>query len=74
MSEHNEDNSRGRAAARQGEAKRFRSDRVFNANGEWFFHTREGTDVGPYSSRKEATEEAERLSRIHAHAGARKPE
>jgi hypothetical protein len=32
----------------------FRSDRVFNCNGQWYFHTREGIDVGPYDSHLEA--------------------
>ena len=32
----------------------FRSDRVFRADGQWFFHTREGIAVGPYKTRFEA--------------------
>lgn len=75
MAENNQDGKdggRSRAALNEFEAKRFRSDRIFNANGEWYFHTREGTDVGPYASRSEAEEEALRLSRLHAHAAARK--
>ena len=32
----------------------FRSERVFNVNGGWFFQTRERCDMGPYESRSEA--------------------
>jgi hypothetical protein len=33
----------------------FRSaDRCFQINGEWFFATREGIDVGPYATREAA--------------------
>lgn len=32
----------------------FRSERVFRSSGRWFFHTREGIEVGPYSGRFEA--------------------
>jgi hypothetical protein len=47
-------------AARSNEQPRtwFRSERVFNANGAWFFRTREGVDLGPYESRPEAEIEA----------------
>ena len=47
-------------AARQNEQSRtwFRSDRVFLSDGKWFFHTREGVDVGPYESQFEAEIEA----------------
>ena len=54
--------------ARKDEAPRtwFRSERVFLNDGKWFFHTREGIDVGPYESQFEADIEAgmlkERLS------------
>ncbi len=36
----------------------FRSDRVFIEQGNWFFHTREGVEVGPYESQFEAEIEA----------------
>lgn len=36
----------------------FRSERVFLVDGRWFFHTREGVDVGPYESQFEAEIEA----------------
>jgi len=42
----------------------FRSDRVFHCNGEWFFHTREGIDVGPYDSQFEAEIEAGLLKEL----------
>jgi hypothetical protein len=31
-----------------------RSDRVFSRSGLWYFHTREGNDVGPFRYRDEA--------------------
>ena len=31
----------------------FRSTRFFNANGAWYFATREGEDVGPFPDREE---------------------
>jgi len=36
----------------------FRSDRVFLSDEKWYFHTREGVDVGPYESQFEAEIEA----------------
>jgi len=42
----------------------FRSDRVFNCNGKWYFHTREGIDVGPYESQLEAEIEAGMLKEL----------
>lgn len=36
----------------------FRSDRVFRSNGNWYFYTREGIEVGPYVSQFEADVEA----------------
>ncbi len=46
-------------AHRQGEddRTRFRSDRFFIENGQWFFFTREATISGPFTSRKEAEAE-----------------
>lgn len=31
-----------------------RSDRFFLQNGQWFFHTREGFDIGPFVDKVEA--------------------
>lgn len=31
-----------------------RSDRMFHENGLWYFHTREGRDIGPFRYRHEA--------------------
>lgn len=39
----------------------FRSDRVFRSDGYWYFHTREGIDVGPYRDKFEAEVDAEML-------------
>ncbi|MDZ7670044.1 MAG: DUF6316 family protein [Gammaproteobacteria bacterium] len=39
----------------------FRSDRFFRSNEHWYFHTREGTAVGPYRTRFEAEVDAGRL-------------
>jgi hypothetical protein len=50
----------------------FRSDRVFLSDQQWFFHTREGVDVGPYDSQFEAEIEAgmlKELLREHAAKG-----
>ena len=53
-------------AARQDEKPRtwFRSDRVFLSDNQWFFHTREGVDVGPYDSQFEAEIEAGMLKEL----------
>ena len=42
----------------------FRSERVFLSDGKWFFHTREGVDVGPYESQFEAEIEAGMLKEL----------
>jgi len=42
----------------------FRSERVFLSDGQWFFHTREGVDVGPYESQFEAEIEAGMLKEL----------
>lgn len=42
----------------------FRSERVFLSDGAWFFHTREGVDVGPYESQFEAEIEAGMLKEL----------
>jgi len=42
---------------REGESQAkvwYRSERFFCVDGKWFFSTREGVDVGPYSSRYSA--------------------
>jgi hypothetical protein len=36
----------------------FRSHRIFRANDFWYFHTREGIDVGPFASEFEAQVES----------------
>jgi Domain of unknown function (DUF6316) len=43
---------------------RFRSERVFRANSLWYFHTREGIDVGPFNSEFEAQVEASILKNL----------
>ena len=43
---------------------RFRSHRIFRANEYWYFHTREGIDVGPYESQLEAEIEAGMLKEL----------
>lgn len=42
----------------------FRSERVFLSDGKWYFHTREGVDVGPYESQFEAEIEAGMLKEL----------
>lgn len=32
----------------------FRSGRIFRANSEWYFHTREGINFGPFDSKLSA--------------------
>lgn len=53
-------------AVRQNERPRtwFRSERVFLSDGRWYFHTREGVDVGPYDSQFEAEIEAGMLKEL----------
>lgn len=48
-------------AHREGEddKTRFRSDRFFCEDGQWFFTTREHTIQGPFESREEAEKELE---------------
>lgn len=41
----------------------FRADRVFAMNGQWFFSTREGIEIGPYLTHVEAVTEAGILGR-----------
>lgn len=42
----------------------FRSERVFLSDGNWYFHTREGVDVGPYESQFEAEIESGMLKQM----------
>jgi hypothetical protein len=42
----------------------FRSHRTFRANDSWYFHTREGIDVGPFASEFEAQVEASILKHL----------
>lgn len=42
----------------------FRSSRVFSSDDKWYFHTREGFDMGPYDTRFEAEVEAEMLKEL----------
>ncbi|MCB1683295.1 MAG: DUF6316 family protein [Pseudomonadales bacterium] len=53
-------------AVRENEKRKtwFRSERVFLSDGKWFFHTREGVDVGPYDSQFEAEIEAGMLKEL----------
>ncbi|MCR9259039.1 MAG: DUF6316 family protein [Pseudomonadaceae bacterium] len=48
---------------RDGEPARlwYRSDRIFCVDGAWYFHTREGLDVGPYRCQFDAELEASML-------------
>lgn len=39
----------------------FRTGRVFRVDGQWYFYTREGIDVGPYATEMEAGIEADLL-------------
>jgi hypothetical protein len=50
-------------ANRQHESARtwFRSDRFFRSNEKWYFHTREGAQIGPYATRFDAEIDAGRL-------------
>jgi hypothetical protein len=42
----------------------FRSERIFRANGSWYFHTREDIDVGPFNTEFEAQVESSILKNI----------
>jgi Domain of unknown function (DUF6316) len=42
----------------------FRSHRVFRSDSNWYFHTREGIDVGPFNSEFEAQVEASILKSL----------
>jgi hypothetical protein len=49
----------------------FRSDRVFLSDSQWFFHTREGVDIGPYDSQFEAEIEAGMLKELLRERGSK---
>ena len=51
---------------RQNESQRlwFRSERVYRCNGLWYFHTREGVDIGPYKTQFDAEAEVTMLKNI----------
>ena len=53
-------------AVRRGEGYRnwYRSGRYFQADGAWFFSTREGVDVGPFESEAQAKKHERRLVSI----------
>src|SRR5262245_50640076 len=42
----------------------FRSHRIFRSNEFWYFHTREGIDVGPFNSEFEAQVESSILKHV----------
>jgi hypothetical protein len=42
----------------------FRSHRIFRSNEYWYFHTREGIDVGPFQSEFEAQVESNILKHV----------
>ena len=56
------------ARRHDGDSTWFRSDRVFGAGDQWYFHTREGVDIGPYETRCEAEIEAAMLRALLADA------
>ena len=43
---------------------RFRSERLVQDSGKWFFLTREGTAEGPFASREEAIERLQTYIRL----------
>ncbi len=42
----------------------FRSDRIFRSDGAYYFHTREGIDVGPFNTEFEAQVESSILKNV----------
>jgi hypothetical protein len=42
----------------------FRSERIFRFNSDWYFHTQEGVDVGPFKTEFEAQVEASILKKM----------
>jgi hypothetical protein len=50
-----------------------RSERVYAIGSQWYFHTREGIDVGPYPDRATASDEVARFSRVHRRARRARP-
>lgn len=59
------------SASRRDEAPKtwFRSDRIFMQDNGWFFHTREGVDIGPYESQFEAQIESGLLKELLTRRG-----
>ncbi|XOV83035.1 MAG: DUF6316 family protein [bacterium] len=59
MTEHAKD-SKAYLPVRDGEPARlwYRSERIFCVDSNWYFHTREGLDVGPYRCQFDAELEA----------------
>ena len=51
---------------RRDEAPRnwFRTERVFREEGGWYFHTREGVNLGPYQSQFDAEIEASMIQEL----------
>ena len=47
----------------------FRTDRMIQHGGQWFFSTREGTMQGPFESKEEARKELQEYIEIMAAAG-----
>lgn len=45
----------------ENDSVRFRSERFFHIDGKYFFATREGDEIGPYSSKPEAKRGLERF-------------
>jgi len=56
-----------RARAGEKPRLRFRTDRLFAVSDGWYFTTREGIDVGPYSTREEAAAGAAKLLALLRH-------
>ncbi len=48
--------------------KQMRRERYYQCDGQWYFRTREGFDIGPYDSRSIAEAEAEQLAALHHRA------
>ncbi len=49
-----------------------RRERIYIKDGNWFFRTREGLDLGPYQHREEAMANARQLARLHSRADGRR--
>jgi hypothetical protein len=53
------------------ELQQMRHERFYQRGKLWFFRTREGFDIGPYSKRADAVDAADRLSQLHERADRR---